>query len=127
MKLRKNPFIGHMCSKWGAGLKFTLVWCQHHTLVCCTLLFDHFSLSYKNVFRPFLWVSSTYPTSCPIFHNFLKNQLNMHCFRKQTLTFPVSSAFITLCFCFILSTSMMMQNQISFIMTLRALLFFFFL
>lgn len=124
MKLRKNPFIGHMCSKWGAGLKFTLVWRQY-TLVCCTPIFYHFSLSYKNVFRPFLCFSSTYPTSCPIFHSFLKNQLNMHCFRKRTLTFPVSSAFITLCFCFILPTSMMMQNQISFIMTPRTLLFLF--
>lgn len=58
LRFRGNVFISCV---WGEkpGSKFTLVWLQHHALIHCKTSSDHFSLSYRNVLKLSLWISST--------------------------------------------------------------------
>lgn len=107
------------------GTKFTLVWLQHHALLHYTTSSDHFSLSYRNVLKLSLWMSST---SYQFLHHIsllLKNQMDRHCCRKLTLIFPVSSAFIKLCFN--LPAFMAIRTKVCFYDIKSSAFYFFFL
>ena len=105
------------------GSKFTLVWLQHHALIHYTTSSDHFSLSYRNVLKLSLWCPLQHTSSSTIFYRFLKNQVDIHCCRKLTQIFPVSSVFIKLCFS--LPTFMAIRTKVYFYDVKSSAFFFF--